>query len=248
MRFRRKYVVTICVLGAAMFSVLLSDCWGKKKESPNKSENITQSSSEKENKLVRLESLEDSFLNCLRKRQTLAITGLNLQNQLKDIKKKKGKKDLKEQLEKVQQELGGLNLAMNVIFNPLQPFQYEYNPVKSEVFLKIGNLEQIFIKSIQLKEAIVEGIGEQEKSLADKKNKSKKEEIEKGIENLKQQYQIMVASLQIVFNVVPERNYMYNPKDSTLYLKVTEKEASRIQEKFEELKRDKNKDSKKKKP
>ncbi len=245
MRFKWNYCLIICLLVTATVTPLWTGCWAKEQDSKTQTEKKEDSSQNPENKLIRLESLENSFLDCLRKRQSLAASGLDLQNQLKDIKDKKKEKELKDQLEQVQKNLDSLNLAMSVIFSPSQPYQYEYNPVKSEVFLKVGNLEQVFLRSIQLKEFFLEAVRKKEKALDEEKSKNKKKELQNELDNLKRQHQAVVASLQIVFNVVPQRNYTYNPKDSTLYLKVTEEEAAKIQKKIDDLHKEEEKKKKK---
>ncbi len=235
MRLKFTYMAICLLSGTLLVSSVNNLCWAKKKDSTTKDKNAAASAEDPENKLVRLKSLEGAFLNCVNRRRSLTLSGLSLQRKLKETEKKDEKKKINEDLEKIQQRLGALNIAMNVVFSPVQPRQYEYNPVKSEVYLRVGNLEQVFVRSMGFRERLLKAIQEQQKKLEDKKNKKQKEKLEKGLESLKRQYQTMVASLQIVFDVAPERNYLYNPKDSTLYLKVTEEEAEKIQKKLDEL-------------
>jgi hypothetical protein len=248
MRFKSLHVVVLLFSLALLFGSPQSHSMAKKKEikKSEHSKNADKSQADPENQLLKLDSLEDSYKRCIQRRQSLALSGIGLQRKLEETKDKDEKKKINEQISKIQQELETLNIAMNVVFSPIQPHQYEYNPVKSEIYLKVGNLEQVFIRGVQFREAVFAAIQEQQKKLDDKKNKDKKKELEKVLENLKRQYQTIVASLQIVFDVVPQRNYIYNPNDSSLYLKVTDDEASKIQRKIDELNRN-AKDSKKEK-
>jgi len=83
------------------------------------------------------------------------------------------------------------------------------------------------------------------KKFIEEKTKEKEEaedaetvqELEKQITGATKQYQVVVASLQIVFNVVPQRNYTYNPKNATLYLNVTEAEVEELKTKIEEIRK-----------
>ena len=59
--------------------------------------------------------------------------------------------------------------------------------------------------------------------------------LDKEIAALTKRYQEVVASLQIVFNVVPQRNYTYNPQNATLYLNVSDEEVETMKQKIAEL-------------
>ena len=51
-------------------------------------------------------------------------------------------------------------------------------------------------------------------------------------------YQTVAAAMQIIFNVTPQRNYTYNPKNSTLYLKITDTELAKLKTDIEKIKQD----------
>jgi hypothetical protein len=213
---------------------------GNKKSSEKKTETFVKkeidSQSRDENKLLQLDSLEESFLKGDSRRKMLAVAVLNLQSKLEQVDNEKEKKDITEQIDQAHKELQDLNVAMGIVFSPLQPWQYEYNPVRSTVYIKVGNIEEVFIRAVQLRDTLLRGIQEKQKQLDEAKDDEKKE-IQMGLDKAQRQYQMVVASLQLVFDIIPQRNYLYNPKDSTLYLKVTEDEAEKIQEKINEIRK-----------
>ncbi|MEA2083088.1 MAG: hypothetical protein U9O82_02380 [Thermodesulfobacteriota bacterium] len=235
------------IIAGVIFALLFSGTgigiasafWGKDKKERKKIEAIktkkNTSENQDEDKFVQLASLEESFLNSVRRRRAFAVNILNLQTQLSKTDKEKEKSEIEDQIKQIRKELDILNVAMDVIFHPMQPRQYEYNPVTSTVYVKVGNVEQVFIRAVQLRDMLLKAIQKQEKKHGEVKKDEEKTELQKKIDSLKRQYQTVVASLQIVFDVIPQRNYLYNPKDSTLYLKVTEKEAKQIQEKIDKM-------------
>lgn len=191
-----------------------------------------------ESQFLRLGSLEQVFLKRMRNRELLALKNRQLQNQLKEADKEE-KKQIMEDMGKVQNQFKILNTAMKVIFPPSNPRQYEYNPVQSTVYLRVGNLEQTFVRAIQVRDKLLQTIQARQQDLEELDEGS--EEAEKAqaeIDNLTQRYQVVAASLQIVFDVVPQRDYQYNPKNSTLYLQISEEEADKIQQRIEKAKTD----------
>ena len=235
MEYMLNRISLLIVLSIIMTTGTAAAFWGKDKGDMKQTEKKIEADLREENKLVQLDSLENAFLKSVQRRQLLALNILNLQGELNQTDDEKKKKDITEQLEKAQKDLAVLNVAMDVVFSPAQPRQYEYNPVKSMVYVKVGNMEQIFIRMVRVRDALLQAIQEKQKKLDDETEDKKKKEIEKAIQNLQRQYQTVVASQQLVFDIVPQRNYFYNPKDSTLYLRVTEDEAKKIQEKMDEM-------------
>ena len=235
MAYMLNRISLMIVISIIIYTETATAFWGEDKGGKKKTEKKIESDMREENKLVQLNSLEKAFLKSVQRRQLLALTILKLRSELEQEDDENKKKDIAEKLEKAQKDLAVLNVAMDVVFSPAQPRQYEYNPVKSMVYVKVGNIEQVFIRVVGVRDAILQAIQEKQKKLDDETEDKKRKEIETVIQNLQRQYQTVVASLQLVFDIVPQRNYFYNPKDSTLYLRVTEDEAIKIQEKMEEV-------------
>jgi len=186
-------------------------------------------------KLIKLTTLEQAFGRADRDRKILAQQIVQEQAKLKaattDADKEKINKDLDEAKKKFQT----ISIAMEIVFGIGNRRDYEYNDVKSTVYLRVGTVEECFARSVQIRDALKKFVIEQ-KALKDaEKDKAKQDEIEKKIENATKQYQVVAASLQVVFGVTTQRDYEYNPKNSTLYLKVSENELAKLKEQLTKL-------------
>lgn len=240
---KHNCILLLSAMTIIIFSGTTSAFWNKDKGNEKQIENKAETDLGKEknaqvqneNKLVQLDSLENAFLKSEHRRKMLAVNFLNLKATLKQTDDEKEKKEINGQIEQTQKELEVLNVAMDVVFSPTRPRQYEFNPVKSTVYVKVGNIEQVFLRTVQVRDGLLKAIQEHQKRLDESKTEEEKKKAQKGMDNLQRQYQTLVAALQLVFDIIPQRNYLYNPKDSTLYLKVTEAEAKKIQEKINEM-------------
>jgi len=184
---------------------------------------------EPENKLVKLSSLEQSYRKAERNIKILNTRIITYSNALKKIKKEEDKDKVTAQIKKDREMLKNYAIAMNIVFGLGNQRQYVYDPVKSTVYLRVGTVEETFARTINLRDAYKKFVLEQKKLKEDAtKTAEELKTIENNIKIGTKRYQNIAASLQIIFNVAPQRNYLYNPKNSSLYLKITETELTKL--------------------
>jgi len=190
---------------------------------------------EEANKLLPVTTLEQAFARTLQKRQQLANQVVILVKALRAEEDEEKKEKIKAQLEQTNRGLQGVKLAMEVVFGLGNRREYEY--IANTIYLKVGTIEQTFGRAVQTRETLKKFIEEKTKEKEEAEDAETVQELEKQITGATKQYQVVVASLQIVFNVVPQRNYTYNPKNATLYLNVTEAEGEELKTKIAEIRK-----------
>lgn len=179
-------------------------------------------------KLVKLNTPEQAFKQVDLTRKQIAALVLQLNEKLKkattDDEKKKTQADLDDTSKKFQT----LCIAMDVCFGVSAPRVYEYDEVTSTVYAKVGTVEDAFTRTIRARDALRKQAQELTAQKEAEKDAAKQAEIQKKLDTASRQYQLVAASLQVVFNVSPERDYYYDAKNTTLYLKVSEHEVEKI--------------------
>jgi len=236
----RRFAVLLALIAAPML-VFSTSCSGqdeKKAATPAKTpekagEKVADTAAEAaekevEDQLVRLDTLEASFAKAVNERNRLGRIVVQADRQLKEATDEEAKKKLKATLDAATQRYQTLRIALDTVFGLGRRREYEYNNVNSTVYLKVGTVQESFTRASQLRDALLVERQKLTTALEAEKDEAKKAEIQKAIDVRTKQYQLVAASLQVIFNVVPTRNYVYNPKDSRLYLKVTETEAEKI--------------------
>ncbi|OGV70018.1 MAG: hypothetical protein A3K19_28675 [Lentisphaerae bacterium RIFOXYB12_FULL_65_16] len=183
---------------------------------------------EVEDKLLKLTSLEDAFAKAMRNRELLRRFIVQENAKLTEAANEEGKAEIQKNLDEGKKRLQTIVIAMDIVFGIGNRRDYEYNNVTSTVYLKVGTVEEAFARSVRTRDALAKFVGEQEKLAETEKDEAKKTEINGKIETAKRQHQIVAAALQVIFGVTPQRNYLYDPKEATLYLKVTETEAEKV--------------------
>ncbi len=188
-----------------------------------------------ENKLLRLTSLEEAFVKAARRRNGLASLVVQENQKLQAEKDEAKKAELQRGLDEARKQLQALSVAMEMIFGIGNRRDYEYNTVTSTVYLKVGTVEEAFVRAVKVRDALRNYVVQQKPVSEAEKDEAKKKELEAQIAQATRQYQLMAASLQLVFQVVPDRNYEFNPANSTLYLKVSDNEVAKLKAKIEEM-------------
>jgi hypothetical protein len=188
-----------------------------------------------QDKLVPLTDMENAFKRTWATRVNLSRQVTALEQKLKDTADEEAKKEIRKNIGEARKNLQTLAVAMEVIFGVGRMRAYEYDEVKSTIFLRVGTAEEVFVRAIKARDAYGKLLVEK-KAEADKEGDAeKKKELEKNVEELTKRYQIVAAALHQVYGVTPKRAYSYNPKNSTLYLKVSENELAKIKEQLEKL-------------
>ena len=191
---------------------------------------------EKRDKLIKWTKLETAFMQTQLKEQKLINFILQQRRKLNATKDAKEQEKIQKGIDKATNQLKILSGGMNILF-AAQPLarNYVYNPVNSNVYMQIGSLQRVFSRAIAVRDRLAQFIGEQQALKDAEKDAKKKEEIDKKIKNGTIQYRRVAAALQVVFGVVPRRSYQYDPKSSTLYLKVSDSEIAKLKEQLKAL-------------
>jgi hypothetical protein len=188
-----------------------------------------------QDKLVPLTDMETAFKRTWATRVNLTRQVAALEQQLKDAADDEAKKEIRKNIGEARKNLQTLAVAMEVIFGVGRARAYEYDEVKNTIFLRVGTAEEVFVRAIKARDAYSSLIVERSAALEKEADAEKKKELEKGIEELTKRYQIVAAALHQVYGVTPKRAYSYDPKNSTLYLKVSENELTKLKQQIEKL-------------
>lgn len=196
-----------------------------------------------EDKLLKLTTMEQAFLRANQDKVNLERFIVQESAKLEKATTEDEKTALRKDLGEARKKYQTIAIAMAVIFNPGNVVQYEYDTVKSTVHIRVGTVEETFARAVQTREALKKFVTEQTAARDAEKDAAKKAELEKKVDTATKQYQLVSAALQLVYTVAPERSYLYDPKSSTLYLKVSENEADKLKAEVEKLKEDAKKAS-----
>lgn len=196
--------------------------------------------SDVQDKLVPLTDMETAFKRAWATRVALARQLAALEQKLKETQDEDAKKEIRKNIGETRKKLQPLEVAMEVIFGVGRMRMYEYDEVKSTIYLRVGTAEEVFVRAIRARDALGKMLVDQKAALEKETDAEKKKELETAVEQLTKRYNVVAASLHMVYGVTPKRSYTYNPRNSTLYLKVSEKELNKIKEELakrqEELK------------
>lgn len=187
------------------------------------------------NKLLPLTDMETAFKKTWARRVALARQVDDLEKKVKDEADEEQKKEMRKSIGEARKGLQTLGVAMDVIFGIGRTRSYEYDEVKSTIYLRVATAEEAFIRAIRTRDAYAKAIVDQKAALEQEADAEKKKDLEKSIEELTKGGQVMAAALQLVYGVTPSRDFSYNPKNSTLYLKVSENEMAKLREQVEKL-------------
>lgn len=235
------------VLIAISISFPANAFWGDKKKdgkepkieieetSKDLEKNVKKEEKDIENKLLKLQTLEEAFLKALKKRTLLARFIRQERAKLKQTDEKEKKQEISQNIAKGQKQYKIFQTAMNVIFGIGNRRDYEYNQVTSTVYLTVGNMEQIFGRAIKAKQLLAQFIVKQKKALENAEDDDAKVAIQKKIDAGTKQFQTVAAAMQIIFDITSQRTYEYNPKNSTIYLKVSDAEVEKLKAQVKEM-------------
>jgi hypothetical protein len=141
----------------------------------------------------------------------------------------------KKLLTEASKQLQIIKAAMELVFTPGNVRNYEYDEVKSTIYLKVGSDEEVFARAIKMRDVLDTTIDKQVKQIADEKDAAKKASLQKQVDMMKQNHQAMLVALQIIYGVCPQRSYTYDTKSETLYVKVSQAEVDKLNEQIKKL-------------
>jgi len=188
-----------------------------------------------ESKLLKLTTMEDAFLKSLRTVRLLRRFIVQENQKLQNTTDEAAKKQLTDSIQAARNRLQTLSNAMDVVFGIGRRRTYEYDSVKSTIYLRVGTVEEAFARSVRTRDALKRFIGQQATLKEAEQDEAKKKEIDNKIAIATRQWRTVAAALQLVYGVTPQRNYEYNPKNSTLYLKISENQLVQLRERLAKL-------------
>ncbi|MCK5802191.1 MAG: hypothetical protein KAI66_05135 [Lentisphaeria bacterium] len=187
------------------------------------------------NKLLKLTTLEDAFKRALKKRNLLRRFVVIETRKIEEATTEDVKTEARKNIGEAKKQLHTLQTAMNVVFGTGSRREYQYNEVDSTIYLKVGTVEEAFARTVRTRKALATFIAEKRKEAKGEKDAKAKAELEKRVAVAVRQYQTVAAALQVIYQVTPARNYEYNPKNSTLYLKISENEVEKLRAQVKKL-------------
>ena len=188
-----------------------------------------------ETKLISLGSMEQAFAKALNKRQMLANYIVTESAKLNKVSES-DKKVLESNLANARQQLAVLNLYMDVVFGIGNRREYEYDKVKSTIYLKVGTVNDTFARAVNRKSAIAARIAQLDEAIKKEKDKKKAEALKTQQDNYKRAHAIIENALFVIYQIHPKRQYTFDQKNGMLYLKSNPEEIAKLQEEINKSK------------
>jgi len=188
-----------------------------------------------QNKLLKLTTLEDAFKKALRNNQLLQRFIVQEDAKLKETEDEDAKQAIRKNIGVARKKLQTNNVAMNIVFGLGRRRTYQYDEVSSTIYLRVGTVEEAFARTVRTRDLLRNFVIQQKALLEAEKDEAKKAEIQTKIDNGTRQYGVVAAALKVIYGVDTQRSYEYNPKNATLYLKISENELDKIKTQIAEL-------------
>ena len=230
-------IASALVLLASCFA-----CWSQDTTAEGKVEGVgkeakkAEGANESADQLVRVCGVEDAYREALRNRSLLH--GLIVRAE-KELEKGQGDPEklaeLRAQLVRGRKQYGDLKAALDLVFGLGERREYEYDPVKSTIYLRVGTVEEVLTKAIRSRDALAKHLGELRTRLQNEKDAALRAEIEKAVGRITAQHSAYVRALGMIYGIRPERKYVYNSKDAVIYIAVSKTELETIESQRKEL-------------
>ncbi len=189
-----------------------------------------------EDKLITLTTMETAFVKAINTRNQY-INYIRTENAKKANATEEQKKQIDENIKAVAQNYAVLNGYLDVIFGIDNRREYEYNPVTSTIYLKVGNVKDAFIRTIQKRDAFAAKVKELTEAIEKETDEAKKAELKKQHDLYAAAHAQVVNALFAVYQIHPKRNYQYDADKGILYLKSNAAEVEKLQKMIEEKKK-----------
>ena len=191
-----------------------------------------------EDKLITLTTMENAFVKAINTRNQY-INYMRTENAKKEGATEEQKKQIDENIKTVAQNYAVLNGYLDVIFGIDNRREYEYNPVTSTIYLKVGNVKEAFIRTIQKRDAFAAKVKELTEAIEKENDEAKKAELKKQHDLYAAAHAQVVNALFAVYQIHPKRNYQFDADKGILYLKSNAAEVEKLQQMIEEKKQTK---------
>ncbi len=189
-----------------------------------------------EDKLLPLVTMEQAFAKALQRRTLLARF---IEQETAKLKESSGDEATKisQSLVQARKAFSELTTYMDVIFGLGGTRAYEYDNVKSTIYLRVGTISEVFARAIQARDAYAKRIAELKDIIEKEGDETRKATLQKEHDVLVQRWALVVNALYSIYQVHPKRNYQFNPSNLTLYLKTNDEEIKKLQAEIEKNKK-----------
>ena len=188
-----------------------------------------------EDKLITLTTMERAFVKAINTRNQY-INYIRTENAKKANATEEQKKQIDENIKTAAQNYAILNGYLDVIFGIDNRREYEYNSVTSTIYLKVGNVKDAFIRTIQKRDAFAAKVKELTEALEKETDEAKKAELKRQHDLYAAAHAQVVNALFAVYQIHPKRNYQVDADKGILYLKSNAAEVEKLQKMLEEKK------------
>ena len=188
-----------------------------------------------EDKLITLTTMERAFVKAINTRNQY-INYIRTENAKKANATEEQKKQIDENIKTVAQNYAVLNGYLDVIFGIDNRREYEYNPVTSTIYLKVGNVKEAFMRTIQKRDAFAAKANELAEAIEKENDEAKKAELKKQHDLYVAAHAQVVNALFAVYQIHPKRNYQFDADKGILYLKSNAAEVEKLQKMLDEKK------------
>ncbi len=188
-----------------------------------------------EDKLLPLITMEQAFAKALQRRALLARF---IEQETAKLKESSGEDTtaISKNLVQARKAFAELTTYMDVIFGLGGTRAYEYDNVKSTIFLRVGTVTEVFARAIQARDNYAKRIAELKDIIEKESDETRKATLQKEHDALAQRWALVVNALYSIYQVHPKRNYQFNPANLTLYLKTNDEEIQKLQDAIEKNK------------
>jgi hypothetical protein len=188
-----------------------------------------------EDKLLPLVTMEQAFAKALQRRTLLARF---IEQETAKLKESSGEETTKisQGLVQARKALAELTTYMDVIFGLGGTRAYEYDNVKSTIYLRVGTVTEVFARAIQARDNYAKRIVELKDIIEKEGDEMRKATLQKEHDGMVQRWALVVNALYSIYQVHPKRNYQFNPSNLTLYLKTSDEEIKKLQDAVEKNK------------
>lgn len=185
-----------------------------------------------EDKLLPLVTMEQAFSKALQRRALLVRF---IEQETAKLKESTGEEatTISKNLAQARKALGEATTYMDVIFGLGGNRSYEYDSVKSTIYLRVGTITEVFARAIQARDTYAKRIVELKEIIEKEGDETRKATLQKEHDALAQRWALVVNALYNIYQVHPKRNYQFNPTNLTLYLKTNDVEIQKLQTEIE---------------
>jgi len=204
-------------------------------------EGFAEEAANLEDKLLPLVTMEQAFAKALQRRGLL-VRFIEQENaKLKETEDEEEVQKIAQGLAQARNALAELTTYMDVIFGLGGNRSYEYDNVKSTIYLRVGTVTEVFARAVQARDSYAQRVLELKELIDKEEDETRKATLQREHDAAAQRWALLVNALYSIYQVHPKRNYQFNPENLTLYLKTSDEEIQKLNAEIEKLREEQNK-------